>query len=108
MIFIAVKFSILPEHTDTWLERVAPFTQATRAEPGNVFFDWSRSVEDPNEFVLLEAFRDSAAGEAHVGSAHFAAAMDQMPPALAATPKIVNVELEQADWGLMGELQPRS
>ena len=108
MIFIVVKFSVLPAHAETWLERVAPFTKATRAEPGNVFFDWSRSVDDPSEFVLVEAFRDSAAGEAHVASAHFAAAMAAMPWALAATPKIVNVELDQADWGLMGELQPRT
>ena len=29
-----------------------------RAEPGNLFFDWSRSVGQPNQFVLLEAFAD--------------------------------------------------
>ena len=39
MIFIVVKFSIRPEVAEQWLSRVAPFTAATRAEPGNVFFD---------------------------------------------------------------------
>ena len=55
MIFIAVKFSVRPEVAEQWLSRVAPFTSATREEPGNVFFEWSRSVEKPNQFVLLEA-----------------------------------------------------
>ena len=58
MIFIAVKFSIRPDVVDQWLARVAPFTAATRAEPGNLFFEWSHSVDSPNQFVLLEAFRD--------------------------------------------------
>jgi quinol monooxygenase YgiN len=58
MLCIVVKFSIRPDVADQWLARVAPFTAATRAEPGNVFFEWARSVEKPNQFVLLEAFRD--------------------------------------------------
>ena len=81
MIFIAVKFSLRPDVADQWLARVAPCTAATRAEPGNLFFAWSRSVASPHQFVLLEAFRDRAAGEAHVHSAHFQAAMAWMPDA---------------------------
>ena len=84
MIFIAVKFAIRPDVADQWLARIAPFTAATRAEPGNVFFEWSRSVDRPNQFVLLEAFRDRAAGEVHVHSAHFQEAMAWMPDVVAA------------------------
>ena len=79
MIFIAVKFSIRPEVADQWLTRVAPFTAATRAEPGSIFFEWSRSVEQPHQFVLLEAFRDRDAGAVHVHSEHFKEAMAWMP-----------------------------
>jgi quinol monooxygenase YgiN len=107
MIFIVVKFPVRPEKADSWMALVEDFTNATRAEPGNLFFDWSRSVDDPNEFVLLEAFRDAAAGEAHVQSEHFKAAMESMPDAIADTPKIVNVTLEQDGWSRMAELQPR-
>ncbi|MGV9777536.1 putative quinol monooxygenase, partial [Streptosporangium sp. NPDC003464] len=67
MIFITVKFTVRPERSEEWLSLVDDFTRATRQEPGNVFFEWSRSVETPNQFVLLEAFASSAAGEAHVG-----------------------------------------
>ena len=108
MIFIVVKFSIRPDVAEQWLSRVAPFTSATRAEPGNIFFEWSRSVERPNQFVLIEAFRDRAAGEAHVRSDHFKAAMAWMPEAIAATPEIIHVEAPGEGWSTMAELQPRT
>jgi quinol monooxygenase YgiN len=104
MIFIVVKFQTKPEWTDHWLELVGPFTEATRAEPGNKWFDWSRSVDDPHEFVLVEAFEDDAAG-AHVNSDHFKAAMQTMPQALASTPQIVSQSVDQDGWNPMGELQ---
>ena len=63
MIFIVVKFKVKPDWSDRWLGLVQDFTRATRQEPGNLWFDWSRSVEDPNEFVLVEAFKDDAAGD---------------------------------------------
>ena len=81
------------------------FTEATRAEPGNLWFDWARSVDDVNEFVLVEAFRDGAAGSAHVASAHFQDAMKLLPTMLASTPRIVNVEVPGDDWGRMAELE---
>ncbi|MFG3346147.1 putative quinol monooxygenase [Streptomyces sp. NPDC048018] len=104
MIFIAVRFTARPEYADTWLDRVADFTRATREEPGNLFFDWSRSVDDPHQYVLLEAFADAEAGAAHVASAHFKAGLAVMGEAIAATPEIINVEVPQQGWGPMGEL----
>ncbi|KOG45099.1 putative quinol monooxygenase [Streptomyces varsoviensis] len=107
MILINVKFTVRPEYAEEWLPRVEGFTRATRAEPGNVFFEWSQSVEDPNQFVLLEAFKDSEAGEKHVNSEHFRAAMAWMPEVIASTPQIINAEIPDEDWGPMGELSPR-
>ncbi|HUW02497.1 MAG TPA: putative quinol monooxygenase [Acidimicrobiales bacterium] len=104
MIFIVVKFKTKPEWSDRWLELVEDFTKATRAEPANLWFEWSRSVDDSNEFVLVEAFEDGGAGP-HVESDHFKQAMQAMPRALAETPKIINTTIEGADeWSLMGEL----
>ena len=104
MIFIVVKFPVKPEHAEQWIEATAEFTAATRAEAGNKFFEWSRSVEDPNEFVLVEAFEDDGAVP-HVTSAHFKKAMEDMRPLLAATPKIVSRQEEGSGWEAMGELQ---
>lgn len=106
MIFIVVKFTVRPERSGDWLALVEDFTQATRQEPGNLFFEWSRSVEDANQFVLVEAFADARAGEQHVQTDHFAAAMTSMPAALAATPEIVNVEVPSKGWSTMTELAP--
>ncbi|MFJ7749917.1 putative quinol monooxygenase [Arthrobacter sp. NPDC097144] len=103
MIFITVKFNVKPEWVERWPELTADFTAATRAEPGNLWFDWSRSLENPNEFVLVEAFRDDAA-EAHVGSDHFQQAMKDMVQALVETPKIINTVIDGEDWSRMGEL----
>ena len=104
MILIVVKFKTKPDWSERWLDLVDDFTRATRAEPGNLWFEWSRRVEDPSEFVLVEAFEDDAA-EAHVSSDHFQQAMADMPQALAETPRIINTTIEGVrDWSRMGEL----
>jgi quinol monooxygenase YgiN len=104
MIFIAVKFNVRPEYSDQWTDLVDDFTQATRQEPGNLWFEWSRSVEDPNQFVLLEAFQEGDAPAEHVNSAHFKAAVEQMPPYLVKTPQIVNVMVPGTEWSALGEM----
>jgi quinol monooxygenase YgiN len=107
MIFITAKFRILPEHADAWPEISRSFTEATRAEPGCLWYDWSRSLEDPDEYVLVEAFRDGDAGAAHVGSAHFKRAQQELPDYLAETPRIINFTVPGDDWSELGELAVR-
>jgi quinol monooxygenase YgiN len=104
MIFIAAKFKVRPEDADRWIEIVDEFTRATRGEPGCLWFDWSRGIDDPTEYVLVEAFRDDAAGGAHVQSAHFRKARQTLPPHLVETPRIVNMTIPQDDWSLLGEM----
>ncbi|MEO5652013.1 MAG: putative quinol monooxygenase [Marmoricola sp.] len=104
MIFICVKWKLKPEYADQWVELSKEFTEATRAEQGNLFFDWSRSVEDPNQYVLIEAFRDDAA-EAHVNSAHFKQAQADFPQYVAETPLVRNVLMEGDHWDELGEFQ---
>lgn len=108
MIFITAKFRVRPEDADRWPEIARPFTAATRAEPGCLWFDWSRSLDDPTEYVLVEAFRDDAAGAAHVQSEHFRQAQRDLPPHLVETPRIVNATLPQDDWSELGELTVRA
>jgi quinol monooxygenase YgiN len=104
MIFITAKFRVRPESADRWIEVVNEFTRATRAEAGCLWFEWSRSVDDRTEYVLVEAFRDDAAGAAHVQSEHFAAAQRTLPPHLVETPRIVNTTVPQDDWSRLGEM----
>ncbi|AKK08249.1 antibiotic biosynthesis monooxygenase [Corynebacterium testudinoris] len=105
MILINVKFRPLPEYTDNFREVVAEFTEATRQEPGCIFFDWSRNTDDPGEYILLEAFHDDAA-EAHVNSEHFRAATELFPTVLTETPEIINTLIEgKTEWDRMAEFQ---
>lgn len=107
MIFIVVKFNVKPELADQWPEITREFTEATRAEPKNKWFEWSRGVENPNEYVLVEAFDDDGA-EPHVNSEHFKKATADDGPmarALASTPKIISRQIEGDDWDEMGELE---
>lgn len=103
MIFITAKFRIQPEHADKWPDISRAFTEATRAEDGCLWFDWSRSLDDPHEYVLVEAFRDDDAGAAHVQSEHFKTATRELPAYLVETPRIVNAQVPGTDWSELGE-----
>ncbi|WP_405061182.1 antibiotic biosynthesis monooxygenase [Kribbella sp. NBC_01505] len=104
MIFITAKFRVKPEFAEDWPSIAAEFTAATRAEPGCLWYDWSRSLDDSNEYVLVEAFADDEAATAHVTSDHFKAAQRDLPPHLVETPRIVNFKVPQDDWSELGEL----
>src|SRR4051794_4551352 len=107
MILINVKWTVKPEYADRWPSLVKEFTDAVRREPGNLFFEWARSLDDENTYVLVEAFADDAA-EDHVNSDHFKKFVAEAPEYVATTPKIINVQdVPQNGWGEMGEAQPR-
>ncbi len=104
MISIVVKFNVRPECSDEWIDRISAFTQATRQEPGNLWFEWSRNVENPDRFVLIEGFRDADAGAEHVTSEHFQEAIRQAPSMLVDTPEILYAELPGTEWSLLAEM----
>ena len=108
MIFICVKWKVKPEYADQWVELTRDFTESTRAEEGNLFFEWSRSVEEPDTYVLVEGFRDADAGAAHVGTDHFRAFLERGPDLVARQPQIIYIDAPEVDgFGPMGEIQPR-
>ena len=104
MIFIIARFETKPDYSERWPELVAPFTAATRAERGNLWFDWARSLDNPAEYVLVEAFRDGDAGAAHVNSDHFKAAVRDLPQALASTPRIICQTIDATGWSESAEM----
>lgn len=108
MILIVVKFPVRPERTDEWTTLANDYARAVLAEEGSRFFEWSRSLEDPDTFVCVEGFRDAAAGEAHVGTDHFKRFVAEAPDLVSAQPQIMYVDAPQLEgWGPMGEIQPR-
>lgn len=103
MIVIVVKQPVRAKYADEWPSLVEDFTTSTRAEPGNISFDWYRSAEDPNLWVLIEVFRDAEAGKAHVESAHFKEANSLMARWCAAVPEIIHVEVPGDGWSAVSE-----
>ncbi len=104
MISITVKFPLKAEYADDWPEISREFTLATRAEPGNKWFEWARMVDDPTTYLLTEAFDDDAAA-AHVESAHFKKMIAEYPKYLRTTPYIVSRVVDGDGWDRMGELR---
>jgi quinol monooxygenase YgiN len=105
MILVVVRHLIRPEYADDFPRMLGEFTAATRAEPGTISFEWSRSTDDAAVFFLIEAFRDAAAGQAHVNSSHFAAAIARLPDLLAAPPEIIHADIAADGWSSMAEVQ---
>ena len=50
---------------------VEEMLEPSRAEPGTVFYQAQRSIDDPRLFFLYEQYVDEAAYEAHMDSPHF-------------------------------------
>ncbi|WP_166509547.1 putative quinol monooxygenase [Blastococcus sp. TF02-8] len=108
MILIVVKMPVRPERADEWAGLAADYARAVNAEEGSLFFEWSRSVEEPDTWVCIEGFRDSDAGAAHVGTDAFKQFVDKAPDLVSAQPQIIYVDSpEVPGWGPMGEIQPR-
>ena len=108
MILITVKFPIREDRLDAWSELSSSYAQAVNAEPGCVFFEFSRSLTEPHTFVGIEGFRDSAAGGEHMAQPHVARFMAQMPDIVSARPQIIYVDApEVTGFGPMGEISPR-
>ncbi|HEY2832565.1 MAG TPA: putative quinol monooxygenase [Sporichthyaceae bacterium] len=108
MILINVKFPIRPERLEEFLGLARQYRADVTAEPGNVYFEWSRDLDDPNTFIAVECFRDGDAGAAHMGTKHVAQFMATAPDFVAAQPSIVYVDsADITGWGPMGEIKPR-
>jgi quinol monooxygenase YgiN len=106
MILIVLKAQIRPEKRAEWLAGIERYTAQVRSEPGNVSFDYYRNGGDENEFVLVEVFADSAAGDAHVATAHAQEFFPFMSTVVAARPEINYQNLDGAAWSEMAEVTP--
>ena len=56
---------------DTVLRVIEKMTPLSRKEPGCLFYQAQRSLDDPNVFFLYEQYRDAARYEAHMATPHF-------------------------------------
>ena len=90
-----------------WEALARQYARDVNSEEGCLFYTWHRTVDDPNEWVCVEGFRDQDAAVAHVNSAAFKNMVEVAPDLVASQPLIINTTIEQNDWGPMGEISPR-
>ena len=71
MLVNAVIYTFPADKAEDAANALRPLRDASRAEPGCITFDVSRSTDDPNVFVLYEEWRDQAALDEHYKTEHF-------------------------------------
>jgi quinol monooxygenase YgiN len=108
MILITVKFPIREDRLQEWEDLSSYYSEAVNAEAGCIFFEFFRSVAEPNTFVAIEGFRDSEAGAEHMRQDHVARFMSEMPDIVSAQPQIIYVDAPQVEgFTTMAEIKPR-
>lgn len=69
---VCVHVHVKPEHRDDFLAASLENARGTVQEPGNLRFDVLQQADDPNRFLLYEAYRDEAGMQAHKETPHYA------------------------------------
>jgi quinol monooxygenase YgiN len=72
-----------------------------------LFFQFSRSLNDDNEFVCIEGFKDADAGGTHVKQPYVQRFFDIASDLVAAQPQIIYIDTPHDGFGPMGEIKPR-
>ncbi|WP_449372637.1 putative quinol monooxygenase [Arthrobacter psychrolactophilus] len=62
---VVVRYTVKPGELDAVLGLLGEMAVATRAEAGNISYDFFRGVEDPDQIVILESYVDAAGFAAH-------------------------------------------
>ena len=107
MILINIKMQIRPEKIDDWLAVADAYAKDVNSEDGCLFFQWSRSLTDVNEFICIEGFKDAEAGGTHVKQPYVQRFFDTSSGLVATQPQIIYIDTPHDGFGPMGEIQPR-
>lgn len=78
--YIVAYFEIQPPSTARALALLRDMRKASRAEPGNLGYEVLQQIGRPDQFVILEAWKDKAARSAHASAAHTAAFREKLQP----------------------------
>jgi quinol monooxygenase YgiN len=69
MITFIVQLRVRPANVSAFEALMAQVVAMTRAhEPGVLHYDFSRSVDQPDSYVVIEVYRDAEAHAAHMAS----------------------------------------
>jgi autoinducer 2-degrading protein len=83
MYVVCVHVHVKPANREDFIRATLENARNTVQEPGNLRFDVLQQTDDPNRFVLYEAYRDEAGSAAHKETAHYARWRDAVAPWMA-------------------------
>ena len=75
MITLTMLWQVEPAYADDFLDLIADFTAACRAEPGCLVFEWTRCSDRPTSHTITETYRGLGALAHHAGYGHAARAI---------------------------------
>ncbi len=85
MVVTCVHIRVKPEALQEFTDATVINHRETLKEPGNIRFDFLRTVNDPNSFMLYEVFRSEGAVAEHKETSHYIAWRDRVRDLMAET-----------------------
>jgi quinol monooxygenase YgiN len=108
LILITLRLPVHAELADSWIPIAEQYARDVNAEPGCLFFEWSRSLADATVFLATEGFVDQAAAEQHMKTAHVPALMEAAADFVREAPTIIYVDApDSKGYVEMAEITPR-
>ena len=83
MLIVHVHVHVRPECVEAFKAATLVNARASQQEPGVLRFEVLQQADDPAKFVLLESYRDAAAGAAHKETPHYPVWRDTVAPMMA-------------------------
>ena len=87
MLIVHVHVQVKSESVVGFIDATIENARNSLQEPGIARFDVIQQNDDPTRFVLIEAYRDEAATQAHKETAHYAKWRDTVA-AMMSTPRL--------------------
>jgi quinol monooxygenase YgiN len=93
MIVVFASAIVQTDAIETVMELAKVCAETTRQESGCLSYAFYISVENPNQFIAFEEWKDSAALEAHLQTEHVQTFFAGLTPHLTAPPQITRYEV---------------
>ena len=80
MIKIVAKMTVKEGNAEVFKATAKELIEKSAAEAGNIFYTLNVSVKDPNQFAIIECWKDQAAIDFHNKTEHFTTILPKLSP----------------------------
>jgi quinol monooxygenase YgiN len=94
---IAGKFKVKPESRDDMIALARSLFDASRAEPGNITYNFYEDRGNDDCFLFFEEWQSQEATDFHFQTPYFKAFMDRFPTMITGQPEITIYRVDDFD-----------